>query len=164
MKKITSLFLISLLAATIVAAETGDTFDNETPPTPDYTALDSGSCDETLVEKKIADAVALAVSQAIEVQKNSCKLDPASCGIKVDDFISSVNVSELDTGWHLVGTSVDINGTTAFSSANIVWSYLDGKWSAYSSDTNVQAEIKNKSNIGIINNISANSGFWILKD
>ncbi|MEA3314734.1 MAG: hypothetical protein U9Q30_02600 [Campylobacterota bacterium] len=152
MKNIKNILLISLLSSSFIIAETLD----ETPPTPDYSFFEETTqCSEDSIDKIVEEEVAKAI--------NNCKVNPASCGITSTDVITTVSTNELEIGWHLLGSSIDINGTSNIPNGNIVWRYENSKWLAYSSNTAIQNQIEQNTAIGTFSNIPKNSGFWILK-
>jgi len=66
----------------------------------------------------------------------------------------------LKTGWNLVGTYVDNVSVDKFKNANIVWKLSNGKWVAYSSDSNIQKLIDQKK-FSTFNTINSGEGFWV---
>ncbi len=95
----------------------------------------------------------------------------STTGLKLDSdnvnksSLSSNEISNLSTGWHLLGTSMSIDNLSILNSAKIVWAWDDTtqSWKAYSSDATTMNSINNKENIQPLNSIKANEGFWILK-
>ena len=113
--------------------------------------------------EEINATVQAAIATAKSEQMAMCLENPASCGINLNVSISPTDVNTLSSGWHLLGTSVDINDTVGFSSAHIVWTFKNDRWSAYSADTQIQTLIINDTSILPLTNVSKNSGFWVLK-
>jgi len=75
-----------------------------------------------------------------------------------------MEISNLSTGWNLIGTKSGLSDLSIFSSANTVWIYNNStsSWSAYSPNSTTMSAI-NKSNIDVISTIPANSGIWVYK-
>ena len=91
MKKVIKYSLLaSLLTASFLAADSNTTFDaGDTPPTPDYSQLDGGSCDESLIQKRIDTAK----EEAIRATIDSIKNNPSDYGlISIED--KNLEVSE----------------------------------------------------------------------
>lgn len=153
MKNIKKILLISLLSSNFIIAETLD----ETPPTPDYSFFEGNNsqCSQNDIDKIVEKEVAKAIAK--------CKLNPSSCGITANDAITTLSTDNLTTGWHLLGSSIDINGTSNIPNGNIVWRYENSKWLAYSTNIAIQTKIEESSAIGTFSNIPKNSGFWVLK-
>jgi len=112
---------------------------------------------------EMTEATSNASKIASEIQKQLCFKDPESCGINVSKFLSQTYMSELSTGWTLIGTSFDINSTDLFSETNIVWAYKDGSWFGYSPESDIQNQLEEINDVQSITNIPANSGIWVRK-
>jgi len=72
--------------------------------------------------------------------KDTCKLNPSSCGIETTTTqvattsttpLTESHIGALSTGWHLMGTSASISGFGIFKSANTVWFYTNNEWQNY---------------------------------
>jgi subtilisin family serine protease len=72
-------------------------------------------------------------------------------------------ISELDLGWHLLGTSVDISDMSIFDSSTLVFARgTDQKWDAWSPLSNVEDNIKSSGKYDFIETIPKNNGIWVL--
>jgi len=83
------------------------------------------------------------------------------------DFNVSVNTNTntnietitLKKGWSLI--SADINLTKIPQTISIVWEYVNGKWSAYSPNKNIEKTIVNNSSIDVLTSITSDKGTWV---
>lgn len=80
----------------------------------------------------------------------------------ITSTITNDKIDNLNTGWHLMGTSTPINNLDIFDNVKTIWKYNNG-WRAYSPNVTIESLIENKSDIGILKNIEADEGFWINK-
>jgi hypothetical protein len=71
------------------------------------------------------------------------------------DFI---DFEQLNSGWHLLSSSRDINLEEESIKVNILWQY-NNKWSAYSSNPDIKKELEKLNYYD--NFIKAGSGFWV---
>jgi len=79
------------------------------------------------------------------------------------DITVAKDLSALTSGWYLFG-----NGTTTAVATiaeknpniNIIWTYSDNKWYAYSPDSTIANKISN-AGINTISSINATDGFWV---
>jgi len=85
--------------------------------------------------------------------------------ISTDNILTSKDIDNLFSGWHLIATEGAIVDLSVFSSAKIIWIYNNSNslWSAYSSNKDIKSSIQNTVNISLIKSIPKNSGIWILK-
>ena len=97
--------------------------------------------------------------EAIEYGKQLCINDPKSCNIT---SINQEYITNLKSDWSLLGTTASIDDMTIFDNTNIVWTYQDDEWKAYSSDDQTKLSLSNSS-INEITKINSDSGFWIKK-
>jgi hypothetical protein len=66
----------------------------------------------------------------------------------------------LKTGWNLVGTYISSVNVDKFNSANVVWKYKNGKWLAYSANSNIKNLI-NKKGYSTFDTLNSGEGFWV---
>ena len=76
--------------------------------------------------------------------------------------LTTNTISTLENSWSLIGSSTAITDLSIFSDASIIWTYVDGAWNAYSSNSTTRQKIID-ANIPLITNIPANSGIWVNK-
>jgi len=76
--------------------------------------------------------------------------------------VSSNEITSLPSGFTLIGTKANITDLSIFNDASIIWTYIDGVWNAYSSNSATRQKIID-ANIPLITNIPANSGIWVGK-
>jgi phosphopantetheine adenylyltransferase len=81
------------------------------------------------------------------------------------DNQNNISYATMPSGWHLVSNSGVNNMDTHFenSGLNTAWTYKDGKWYAYSPDSDMQNAILRNSEINTLQTISSQDGFWIHK-
>ena len=72
------------------------------------------------------------------------------------------DVNILPTGWSIAGSGCEINDMSIFNSVKIVWIFRNGKWYAYTNDTNIQ-NILIQYGYETIQQIHKKEGFWIYK-
>ena len=91
------------------------------------------------------------------------------CNTTIQDnniSIPNINIDKLNnlsTGWHLLGTSTNIDNLSIFDNVDIVWKWNENSWEAYSSNNMINTMIKNNSKIDTLEKIEADKGFWINK-
>ena len=112
----------------------------------------------TVADKDTAvTAAALAAQQAV--------IDnPVLFGIDAAIPLVKSTIDNLTSGWHSLGTMVEITDLSIFDNAKIVW-YFDSNaesWLAYSSNQTTQSAMA-ASGITTITTISENSGIWVEK-
>jgi uncharacterized protein YkwD len=81
------------------------------------------------------------------------------------NITDEVNISELNNGWHLLGTGENISVSKLINlnkNIKIIWKYIDGKWYGYSNDETVNEIIKSK--YKTFNDINESEGFWVYID
>ena len=86
-------------------------------------------------------------------------------GLAVASVLNATESLNIHQGWQLLGSSNDINVTNVFNKSDIktVWIF-DRKtqsWKAYSPDSNLMQLINDNANIGSLDYIAPNSGFWV---
>lgn len=91
-----------------------------------------------------------------------CKDNPSACGIVVSNPITKTDISELNDGWHLLGSSEEIVDLSIFDEVLTVWSWNNG-WKAYSPVPDINKTIQSSGTIGTLNKVDAKNGFWIFK-
>jgi hypothetical protein len=81
--------------------------------------------------------------------------------------VSNISKSYIDSlkslksgQWLLLGTSQPISNMNIFENALTVWSWKGNSWKIYSPVLSIQNILKSY-NIPLLENISANSGFWV---
>ena len=80
--------------------------------------------------------------------------------------VTSEKITNLQSGWTLIGTSLSITDMSIFDSASIIWTYSNTtkKWSAYSSKATMKQAIQDKAGITLLTTIPAGSGIWVDKN
>lgn len=72
-------------------------------------------------------------------------------------------INQLHSGWNLAGLGKDAStNSDAFSSVKSVWTYRNGKWFAYTTDSDFK-NLLQKNGINILEKINSNEGVWINK-
>lgn len=101
---------------------------------------------------------------AITVGENNVLLDPSAYNLiaKTALTVSQNEIESLPSGFTLIGTKANITDLSIFNDASIIWTYVDGVWNAYSSNSATRQKIID-ANIPLITNIPANSGIWVSK-
>lgn len=86
----------------------------------------------------------------------------ASCSIEMLDTNNSQTI-QLSKGWQLRGSSIGFTSMNNFNKPyiDIVWTYSDSLWSAYSPDLSVAALLNANSTYGNLTVINPNDGFWL---
>lgn len=76
--------------------------------------------------------------------------------------LSAYQMLPLHSGWQSIAISGQMNSLNDFngSAIDIIWSYKDGKWSAYSNNTAIKTALQDYQ-IPTLNSISPNSAVWI---
>ncbi len=88
----------------------------------------------------------------------------ALSSIVLNSTVIAQDKLDIVNGWGMYGSSNSISlNQISKESVSTIWNYNKNtkKWSAYSSDINILQKIKD-SNIEILTELEANSGFWIL--
>ncbi len=96
-------------------------------------------------------------------ETSTTKPDGFNSGAGTESPITKSTIDNLSSGWHLLGTSSIISDLSIFESAEIVWSWNNGDWEAYSPLSAKQLLIEDSSSVGGLNQIEAGKGFWIKK-
>ena len=105
-----------------------------------------------------------AVSAAIIAGQQEVISNPPLFGIDAAIPLLKSTIDNLTSGWHSLGTVVEITNLSIFDNAKIVW-YFDSNtesWLAYSSNQATQAAMA-ASGITTIMAINENSGIWVEK-
>lgn len=71
---------------------------------------------------------------------------------------------DISSGWQLLGTNEDINISQSFNDTDLisVWGYENKSgWAAYSPQSSVSSQIQANLTISNLEELSANSGFWV---
>jgi hypothetical protein len=92
---------------------------------------------------------------------NSAAADTLEVSGEAYDITASDTLSSVSTGWHLLGSGVDILAETianANSSISTIWIYNNG-WKAYGKDTMAQTLIDGE--IAPLTTVSKGQGFWV---
>ena len=71
-------------------------------------------------------------------------------------------VYNIKAGWNLVGIHSEIKVKDLGDNYKIIWSYENGKWSAYSPDSDTLKLIKSK--YGVIEELNSSQAVWIYSD
>lgn len=77
--------------------------------------------------------------------------------------LTSSYINSLGSGWHLLGTSVEISDLSIFDNAKAVWQHGKDGWSAYSSKNSINGKL-NRDLYPNIEKIRAGNGFWVQND
>ena len=112
----------------------------------------------TVAEKDTAVTAATLAGQQAVID------NPLLFGIEAVIPLVKSTIDNLTSGWHSLGTMVEITDLSIFDNAKIVW-YFDSiseSWLAYSSNQTTQAAMA-ASAISTITTISENSGLWVEK-
>ena len=75
--------------------------------------------------------------------------------------ITKKTIDNLSAGWHMLGTSMELDDLTIFDAAVSVWKWNGTEWEAYSSDEKITLELEDKG-IAPLETIEPNGGFWVL--
>ena len=84
-----------------------------------------------------------------------------------NEINTTVNLTlTLNNGWNLISLPVDMNLSqsefnTKFPHAKTIWTYRDGKWSAYFLNSAIQKQIESNPNINTLVRINKGDGFWL---
>lgn len=113
-------------------------------------------------QSDIDKAVAQAILEANEELIKKVIQNPADYNITASSLINPIDDISLDSGWHLLGTSIDID-PNRFNTSQIVWKFKNGTWEVFSRDENTNEKLKDRDDIPRFEVIEKNSGFWILK-
>ena len=100
---------------------------------------------------------------SVDSTKLLCKENPTLCGIQEVKTITTEDISNLESGWHLVGTSQAITDLSIFDTAKVVWAWNNG-WKFYSPIQSIQETIASSLSYTSLDQIDAQKGFWILKE
>jgi len=92
-----------------------------------------------------------------------CAENPSACGIQEVKTITAEDINNLESGWHLVGTSQAITDLGVFDTAKVVWAWSNG-WKLYSPVQSIQETIAISLSYTSLDQIDAQKGFWILKE
>lgn len=76
--------------------------------------------------------------------------------------LNAEDISALNAGWHLLGTSYAITDFAPYQTTRTIWVYTNGIWKARSNDSTMN-QLLNFSGYGGLNSIEKNRGFWIQK-
>ena len=95
--------------------------------------------------------------------KALCAENPTLCGIQEIKTITTEDINNLESGWHLVGTSQAITDLGVFDTAKVVWAWSNG-WKLYSPIDTIQTTIDNSTTVGVITKLESKKGFWVLKN
>ena len=101
------------------------------------------------------------IDTAVANAKSECKNNPNSCGIETttnetitsSKELNSDYISNLELGWHLLGSSQSISNFGVFQSTQTVWFYESNSWQNYNPSSTTPPSLVPKNF----------QGFWIKK-
>ena len=84
------------------------------------------------------------INKTVTDTKTFCVSNPTACGIVTTNPLTANDISLLNSGWHLLGTSEEMTDLSILDNVKTVWSWNNG-WKAYSHDNTIKEAINNSS-------------------